>query len=284
MGEEGVCKKDHNNILSIEDLTFIAQVFHEKGIKKLRVTGGEPLVRKGFESLAENLGKIGFETLAITTNGVLLPKYVDVLRESGFSKINVSIDSLDEDTYRNITRGGNLQDALKGINSVKYDFDTVKVNAVLMKGVNSNSIRDFALFGEDNGIEVRFIELMPFSNSYDFAKDKFISIDEVIEKNNLTFLSNDGNCRTYAFPDGKKVGFIAPKSHKFCDKCNRVRVIADGKMLNCLHENKEYDLTEYLVDKETLSNRIDKILAEKPLCHAIYEKDAQLRPMHNIGG
>ena len=285
MGEDGVCKKDHRHILTIEELTLIAQVFHQKGVKKLRVTGGEPLVRKGFDTLVRNLGEIGFDTLAVTTNGVLLPRYADTLRESGFSRVNVSLDSLDKDVYCDVTRGGNLEDALRGIDSaLKAGFDKVKVNAVLMKGVNDDSIYDFALFGAEKGVEVRFIELMPFEASYSYAKDKFISCDTLVSKHNLTLVGTDGNCRTYAFPDGLKIGFIAPKSHKFCSQCNRVRVTADGKMLNCLHENKEYDLTNYLGDEDALSRRIDEVVKEKPLCHAMYETDAQTRPMGNIGG
>lgn len=285
MGEDGVCKKNHTHILSIEDLTMIAKVFHQKGVKKLRVTGGEPLVRKGFDALVSGLGQIGFDTLAITTNGILLPKYAKTLVENGFSRVNISIDTLDKDLYHDVTRGGDLALALEGIDSaVKAGFEVVKVNAVLMRGVNHNSIREFALFGKEKGVQVRFIELMPFDNSYSFAKDKFISADQVVENFRLTLQRVEGNCRVYAFDDGLEVGFIAPKSHKFCSECNRVRVTADGKMLNCLHENKEYDLVEFLGDENTLSNRIDSVVKEKPLCHAMYESDAQHRPMGNIGG
>ena len=284
MGEDGVCKKDHNGILSIEDMTTIAKVFHDKGVKKLRVTGGEPLVRKGFDTLARNLGEIGFDTLAVTTNGILLPKYAQTLLECGFSRVNISLDSLDNQVYCSVTRGGDLALALKGIEVAKDTFDKVKVNAVLMKGINDNQIESFAEFGANMGVEVRFIELMPFENSLDFARGKFISTDEVVSGLNLTFVGEEGNCRTYQFADGKKVGFIAPKSHKFCPSCNRVRVTADGKLLNCLHENCEYDLTPFLADETTLSNRIDQVIKRKPLCHNIYEKDAQTRPMSNIGG
>lgn len=286
MDERGVEKKDHSDILSIEQLSFICSALADAGVTKLRLTGGEPLVRKGFITLAENAGKMSFKDVGITTNGVYLAKYADKLRNAGITLINVSIDSLKHERYAEITRGGILDDALNGVCAVKEAcFAKVKINAVLQRGVNDDEISDFATFGREMGVPVRFIELMPFNVTLCYAKEKFISASEIIKRYKLApGREHGGNCAFYDFPDGRSVGFISPVSGKFCAECNRVRITADGKLLNCLHENKEYDLKPYLDNKERLIGYISECVKRKPAEHHMDGGCYRAREMNRIGG
>lgn len=289
MSEDGVQKKSHTQILRLEQIERIIDALSELGIKKIRFTGGEPLVRKGAVELIKNVSEnLKIEKLAITTNGSLLPKYIDELKKTRLDSYNISIDSLDKKKYEEITRGGNLQDAICAVEAVKKaGFESVKINAVLMKNFNDDEIFEFAKFGKKHNVLVRFIELMPFEDQSEFSNLAKMTFDEVLEKYpNLEYIGNKNstNARYYKFSLGEEIGFINAMSHKFCDKCNRIRITADGKLLNCLHESKEFDLKPYLDDKEQLKQFIKKAVLEKPKCHHLENGAKQKRIMTRIGG
>ncbi|MCQ2603178.1 MAG: GTP 3',8-cyclase MoaA [Clostridia bacterium] len=287
MPECGVEKKTHNDILSLEDTFKIICGLKDLGIKKFRFTGGEPLVRKGAVDLIEKTAALEGVKTALTTNGVFVPICAQKLSEIGLQGLNISIDTLDKEKYKIISGGGNLEDALKGLESaINAGIENIKINAVLMKGVNDDDIEKFAKFGKEKGARVRFIELMPFSNGNSFEKYG-ISADEVINRYNLKKVDIEEytkNTEYYAFDDGKIVGFIRPISHKFCSECNRIRLTADGKLLLCLHRNIEVDLRDCLDDYDALKDRIKEAILNKPEGHNLDAGNLQSRSMNAIGG
>lgn len=280
----GIEKKSHNDILSLEDIFTIISTFAKLGGNKVRFTGGEPLVRIGAASLIERVSSElpEIKKLCLTTNGILLPQYFDQLKRCNLSSINISIDSLDEKKYTSITGGGNLENALNGLQLAKQLAPEVKVNAVLMRGINDTEILSFAKFARDNDVKIRFIELMPFAANSTFSKYNILA-DEVIQNNNLTFVERINNTDYYAFDSDLKVGFIRPLSHKFCGDCNRLRLTSDGKIMPCLHNNIEVDIKPYLLNgnvEEAIINSVNI----KPKAHAINLGNLQKRNMNTIGG
>ncbi|MEG2540463.1 MAG: GTP 3',8-cyclase MoaA, partial [Clostridia bacterium] len=236
MPECGVEKLKHSQILSFEEMEQIVDSLVELGINKIRVTGGEPLVRKGVLNFLEYASKLPqIKTLALTTNGTLLRENAEALKRAGVENINISLDTFNQERYAKITRLGDINEALSGINeAIKCGFDTIKINAVLLKGINDNEVQDFIEFAERYNLEVRFIELMPFTAQSGFASEYFISASEVLSKcPNLTFLGSIDNSTAeyYLSPNGAKIGFISSLSNKFCGRCNRVRVTADGLLI-----------------------------------------------------
>ena len=206
MNGGGVEKKAHSDILTLEDVFSVISAFVDTGGKKVRFTGGEPLVRRNAISLIERTGKLGLERLGITTNGIYLPEYAERLCDAGVNAVNISIDSIEPDKYRRITVTGELEDALKGLDVAVKTFKNVKINAVLMRGVNDD-IRLFAEFAAERGAMLRYIELMPFACN-DSYKHYGVSAVEVIEKYGLRPIECVGNTDVYAFEDGLRVGFI----------------------------------------------------------------------------
>lgn len=286
MPECGIEKKAHSEILSLDDMYKILSALKKCGFEKVRFTGGEPLVRKGAVDLISKVQKeLKIDQLSITTNGVYIKENINVLKN--LDSINISIDSFDAEKYKMVTRGGNLQDALDGFYAIKDSgIKRIKVNAVLMKGINDNEIKDFAVFGKENNVDVRFIELMPFSfgNSYETYG---ISANEVIAKYNLKKVEKKtytNNAETYMFDSGEEVSFIRPLSNKFCSKCNRIRITSDGKMLLCLHRLDNVDLKPYINDEEKLIEAIKEGIKNKPECHELNNGKLQTRSMNKIGG
>ena len=282
MKETGVEKKSHADILSLEDVYAVIRTFAELGGKKVRFTGGEPLVRKGVVGLMEKVGKLGFEKIGLTTNGAYLTQYAEDLSKAGVTAVNVSIDSLDPAQYAYVTKCGILNEALDGLRAAVDHFAEVKLNAVLMRGINDDKIEDFADFADGLGIPVRFIELMPFAENDAFQKYG-VSANEVKEKYDLTLVETVGNTDYFALPSGKKVGFIRPLSHKFCAECNRLRLTSDGKILPCLHGDKEIDLKPYLKN-ENIAAGLLAAAEQKPACHNMDSGILQTRRMNYIGG
>lgn len=283
MGNEGIEKKSHDDILSLERIFDVIRAFVNVGGKKIRFTGGEPFVRKGAADLIRKT-KSAFPdcTVAITTNGVLLPAYIEEIKNS-VDAINISIDSLDPDVYARVTRGGRLSDALDGLRVAKENtFAEIKINAVLMKDVNDGEVRAFADFGRERGVRVRFIETMPFRDNASLKK-YMISSEKIIGEYGLAFHESDNNARYYLFPDGTEIGFISALSHKFCADCNRIRLTADGKLLPCLHGNREIDLKPYFDDND-IENAFKVAIMQKPKSHNIDRGDLQQRSMNSIGG
>lgn len=286
---DGVVKKPHMSILSLEELGFVSDALAELGVNKQRITGGEPLVRRNVISLFEKIGankSVG--TLGVTTNGLRLSELSRELKNAGVTNVNISIDTLDDKKFRYITKIGELTDVKKGIYAaLDQGFDTVKLNTVLLKGINDDEIMNLVDFAAELNVGIRFIELMPFRAQHDFADRYYISGADIVKKYNLTCLPEKSLTKkvsVYATDKGNEAGFISPVSNKFCAECNRVRITADGKLLNCLHECVEYDLKPYLNDKEALKKFIVECVGCKPKEHMLAYGKLQSREMDNIGG
>ncbi len=300
MPEDGVEKKKHSEILSFESCVQIVESAAELGISKVRITGGEPLVRRGIIDLVKQISSVnGIDELAMTTNGLLLKTHAKALKTAGLTRVNISIDTLNPLKFRNITRGGSLQDVLDGIEAAKNNgLLPIKLNVVIINGFNTDEIESFInMAGED--IEVRFIELMPIGEASTWSEGKFISNDSIIQRYSKTLtkvIDKGTNGPAEYFKNtntGGKVGFINPISSHFCDKCNRLRVTPDGKLKTCLHSNEEYDLRKVLDESTTKGQKRVALKAlftigvqNKPKQHKIgdYGFAPIVRNMHRIGG
>ena len=296
MPEEGVEKKRHEDLLTFEEIYQVVEACVPLGINKIRITGGEPLVRKGIVGLIEKISQIEtIQDLAMTTNGILLKKYAKALKKAGLNRVNISLDSLNEEKYRRITRGGNLKDVLQGIEAAREEgLFPIKINVVLMGDLNTDEIEDFAMWTMKEPIEIRFIELMPIGQAASWAKNNFVSNDFVkTELKELIPLEPEdpsSPARYYKLPGAKgKIGLINPISSHFCMYCNRIRMTADGKLKPCLHSNQEIDIKKILRAGGTLSdieNVVKEAILLKPMQHTLNEKDHEpiMRDMIQIGG
>ncbi len=289
--KEGIPKINHNEILSFEEIEEITKVFVSLGINKIRITGGEPLIRKDILRLIENIGKIyGIKDFALTTNGILLKKHAKDLKELGLNRVNISLDTLNAEKYKEITRGGDINQVLEGIEEAKkVGLSPIKLNVVLVGGFNEDEIEDFVKLTVEDSIEVRFIELMPIGQAKEWSLDKFISNKKVLERvSELKEIPNQdvsSPAKYYKLPNSKgKVGLINSISCKFCDNCNRVRLTADGKIKLCLHSNDEIDLKTPLRKEEDIKDIIIKAIKQKPKSHNLEDGEYIARDMIAIGG
>lgn len=291
--EEGVVKKCHSDILSVEEIEEIVKVSSELGVKKIRLTGGEPLVRKGIVELVRKISSVpGINEVALTTNGILLKKYAKPLKEAGLKRVNISIDTLQKKKYEYITKGGNLQDVLDGIKAAKEaGLYPLKFNVVLIKGFNDDEIESFVNLTLENEVDIRFIELMPIGENGDWAQSHFIPNTIVLDKNPdlIPVASKDKSApaRHYKLPGAKgRVGLINPISSHFCSSCNRIRLTADGKIKPCLHSNEEIDIRSTLRQDGDILPIITKAIKVKPKQHHMNEEDYTPidREMVQIGG
>ena len=287
MDEEDVEKTRHSDILSIEELTEIVQAAYSLGIRKIRLTGGEPLVRKGLITLCRNIRGISDDIeLGITTNGSLLPDMAKELKEAGVDRLNISLDTLNPKNFRIITRTGDLHQAIDGINAaIDAGFDNIKINTVLLGGINDSEVFDFIRLTEKIPVQVRFIELMPLGVVKNWDKNRFITVD-LIEKylRSAAELKVDGVAKVYRLPNHRgTIGLIAPVSDCFCSSCNKIRITADGNLKSCLHSNSEISLRG--LHGEDLINTIRQGILKKPLQHRLNEDcSATSRNMNEIGG
>lgn len=291
MPEDGIPKIRHEDILTVEEFYEIAKVFVSLGIDKVRITGGEPLVKRGMVSVIEKIGSLdGVKDFAMTTNGTLLGRYGKDLKEAALDRVNISLDTLDEDKYSYITRGGKLKDALNGIKVAgEVGLKPIKINTVLIGGFNDDEIVDFVNLTLDNDIDVRFIEMMPIGQAADWAESNFVSNDLVLERaRNLEKITNPDKSSPavyYKLPNAKgRVGLINPISCKFCSECNRIRLTAEGKLKLCLHSDREIDLKRALREGKDLKELIKNIIREKPRSHNLEVGKYILRNMNQIGG
>lgn len=291
MPEEGITKIQHHKILKLEEIYELSKSFVSLGVNKIRITGGEPLVRKGILNLVENIAELeGVKDFAMTTNGKLLKKYAKDLKNAGLNRVNISLDTLDEKKYCDITKGGRLSEVLEGIEEAKrIGLTPIKLNVVLVGGFNENEIEDFVNLTKDEEIDVRFIELMPIGQAKDWSLNKFISNKIVLEKvSELKEIKKEdisSPASYYKLPDGKgKVGLINPISCKFCSNCNRVRLTADGKVKPCLHSNDEIDLLSALRKGEDVKEIIVNLINNKPKEHNLEDGKYINRNMIAIGG
>lgn len=292
MPEGGISNKvPHSGMLSLEEIYEIAEVFVELGISKIRITGGEPLVRNGAVDLIGKINKLqGVKEVTLTTNGILLEQFADELVEAGVRRINISLDTLDEKKYAAITRGGNLHKVLAGIHRAKeLGMTPIKINTVLIGGVNDDEIEDFVYMTRDGSLDVRFIELMPIGEAASFAKSRFIPnsivLDKVPELIPIDREDPSSPAVYYKLPEGLgRVGLINPISCKFCSNCNRVRLTATGKLKLCLHSDNEIDLRKILREGGNLMKTISEAILAKEKEHHLENQEYIKRSMNSIGG
>ena len=285
---EGVCRKRHEEILSFEEIVEIVAAAAALGIYKIRITGGEPLVRRGCVELCRMIASVpGIREVDMTTNGILLKDCAHALKDAGVSRVNISLDTRDEDKYRDITGGGRLQDALAGIEAA---FDAgltpVKVNTVLIGGFNDGEIADFVEWTRETPVELRFIELMPMGGA--FGQEAYLPAETVLEKvPALESVQEEGGvARLYRLPGGKgRVGLISPLSRHFCGTCNRLRLTSEGKLKPCLHSAQEIDVRGR--HGAELLEALRQAIGNKPRMHDTLDADHPSqagRAMNRIGG
>lgn len=287
MPEEGVCKRTHGEILSVEELAEIGSAAVRCGIKKIRLTGGEPLVRRGILELCRQLRAIsGLEELCLTTNGSLLSSLARPLREAGVDRLNVSLDTLRPERFRDMTRLGQLSDVLNGLKAAgDAGFRNLKLDTVLIGGFNDDEIGDFLALTMEHPWEVRFIELMPMGPCATWESGCFLPVDTILKSNfTLQEIEPKGVARRYRLPGAKgTVGLISPISHEFCGACRRIRVTADGKLKGCLHSREELSLRG--LHGEALETAIRQGILQKPRRHHLAERPSDTpRNMNQIGG
>lgn len=280
------------NEMSTEEIRQAVEVFVLCGINKVRLTGGEPLVRADIAEIASQISEIdGIEKLVLTTNGVNLRKYAASLKKAGVSAVNVSIDSLDRENYRRITGADCLPQVLEGICEAERVGLKLRVNAVLIRGENDHEAENLIGIARDRKIDVRFIELMPFSDKGKNEK-LIIRADEIlrrfdylkpVEKKTNSF---EQSVARYYKADGFKgqIGFITPVSEKFCDECNRIRLLSDGKIKPCLGHDETYDLRPHFGDREKMLETVREAIASKPRGHEFGCGYGNTRAMNKIGG
>ncbi|MGF7060605.1 GTP 3',8-cyclase MoaA [Brassicibacter mesophilus] len=291
MPEQGIYKVEHRDVLTLEEVYKVAQAFISLGIDKIRLTGGEPLIRKGIVNLVEDISKLDkVKDLSMTTNGILLKKYARDLKNAGLNRVNISLDTLNADKYSSITRGGKLKDVLDGIAEAKsVGLTPIKINTVLIGGFNVDEIEELVYLTENEEIDVRFIELMPVGEAAGWAVDKFspnqIILDKVKALTKIENVDPSSPAVYYRLPNGKgRVGIINPISCKFCDNCNRVRLTAQGKLKLCLHSNEEIDLKETLRSGGDIEKVIRESIMQKPESHHLEEGKYIDKNMFQIGG
>lgn len=288
MPDHGVPKRAHSEICSLEELCDMAAAAVSLGVRKVRITGGEPLVRRGVVSLCRMLRALpGLEELCLTTNGVRLPELAAPLREAGVDRLNISLDTLRPERYRSITRIGELSSVLRGLDAAEAaGFSHTKLNCVLMGGVNDDEIEDFVRLTQARPLSVRFIELMPMGACAGWEKARFLPAGAVLDRvPELEPAGTDGVSRLYRIPGAAgTVGLIEPMSHAFCAECSRIRITADGKLKPCLHADTEIALRG--LHGEALLDAIRQGIARKPEHHALM-RDGEShagRCMSEIGG
>lgn len=290
MPEEGVEKKSHQEMLSEEELVNAVRAGAALGIKKLRITGGEPLVKKNIVSICRTLASIpGIEELCLTTNGIRLPELAKDLKAAGVNRLNLSLDTLDAGKYAYITRWGKLEDFYRGLNAaLEADFEKIKINSVLIGGFNDDEIRPLAELTLKYPLDVRFIEMMPMYDSGDFGPQSFISYTKVLDVlPEAQEMPPDGSvAKLWRLPDAMgNIGLISPVSAHFCAECNRIRLTSDGKLKPCLHSGDEYSLKG--LDYEGMLAMMEDVIWNKPKWHgdldALHRSKAG-RNMNQIGG
>jgi len=298
----------HQEILRFEEIVEIVQEAVNLGITKVRITGGEPLVRKGIVNFIKQLRKIDrLEDISLTTNGFFLSEYAEKLKDAGLNRVNISLDSLQEEKYKKITRGGSLERALKGINfALKARLLPIKINTVLLRGINDDEVEDFVRLALERPLNIRFIEFMPSGEEViNEFKNKFISVQEIKEKLIRKYLLNpikistaNGPAKYYQIKGGQgTIGFITALSQHFCKTCNRIRLTSEGKLRPCLFSNTEVDIkqairklagdkSEGFLRKKIIRDKLKEVVRLKPEGHKLNIKNQDNLSFHmsRIGG
>ena len=290
MPEEGVCKKNHADMLTEDEFITAVEAAAALGIHKIRITGGEPLVRKNIVSICRRAAAVeGIEEVCLTTNGILLPELGVALKEAGVKRLNLSLDTLDPEKYAYITRIGKLEDFKAGLDAAfAAGFEKIKVNAVLIGGFNDDEIVQLAELTRQYPLDMRFIEMMPMYDSGDFDEKAFVPYSRVLEKlPEAEAVSHDGGvAKLYRLPGAKgNIGLISPLNAHFCGECNRLRLTADGKLKPCLHAADEYSIKG--LDFEGVKAVMEQAIWNKPAWHGDLDavnRSKAGRNMNEIGG
>lgn len=291
--------KPKAQILTLEEIERVVRIFAGLGIDKVRITGGEPLLRKGVEHLVAGVAKIpGITDIAITTNGFQFRDKAEALRAAGLKRVSFSMDSLDRENFKKITGRDGLLEVLSGLKQAReLGFAPIKVNAVLIRGLNDHELEALAEFARIEDISFRFIEFMPLDSKHAWQKDLVVSAKEILARLQAKFdlrpvksTNLSETAKRWSFPDGRgEIGIIAPVSEPFCGHCNRIRLTADGKIRTCLFSLGEHDLKPLLrggASDDELFKRVREIVWQKEDRHHIGEADFQQpeRSMSCIGG
>ena len=290
---------DRSNLLSFEEIQRVAQIVSRMGINRLRLTGGEPLMRKNLPVLIKMLNEVdGIDDIAMTTNAYFLKDQAQSLKDAGLKRLNVSLDALDPKKFRDVNRRDCLQSVLDGLDTArKVGFKSIKINAVAVRNFSETEIMSLIEMGRSDGFEIRFIEFMPLDSDKVWARDKVLFGQEIVNmiKENYELVPIDnsleiGPASEYNFADGKgKIGIITAVSNPFCDHCNRIRMTADGKLRTCLFSTEETNLKELIrsgaTDKTIIETLKQAVLVKEP-GHKINLDDFErpTRAMHAIGG
>ena len=290
MPAEGVCRLAREDVLSCEEILEIVSAAAELGITKVRVTGGEPLVRPGVPELCARIGALpGIREVSVTTNGVLLERYARALKEAGVRRVNVSLDTMNPEKYRTITGGGELSMVLAGVRAAaEAGLRPLKLNVVLIGGFNDDEIEAFVELTRDQDIQLRFIELMPLGPGAAFGPEAYLPGDTVLTRvPELEPEAEDGGvARLYRLPGGKgKVGLIAPVNRHFCSTCNRLRLTSEGHLKPCLHSAQEVPLRG--LHGAALREAVAEAIRQKPAAHGdltLGHASEAGRAMNTIGG
>ncbi len=299
MPEHGVAKLDHNDILTYEEFLRVVTAAASEGMTKIRLTGGEPLVRRGLPDFIREIVSIpGILDLRLTTNGVLLAGQASELLAAGIKRVNISLDSLNRETFRQITGRDEFESVWRGIQkALETGFDKVKVNVVIIRGTNDHELMSFVRLIENLPIELRFIEFMPLGRVDFWSRERVVSVQEIKDRIRplgeliaKSHLDSDGPARVYTLPGAVgTLGFISPVTDHFCETCNRLRLTADGKLRLCLLSNREMDLRGPLRDgatMEELKGLLKEAVNNKPGRHLLDQDahSADSRGMSLIGG
>ena len=290
---------DRSNLLSFEEIQRVAQIVSSMGINRLRLTGGEPLMRKNLPALIKMLDEVdGIDDIAMTTNAYFLKDQAQSLKDAGLKRLNVSLDALDPDKFRDVNRRDCLQSVLDGLDTArKVGFKSIKINAVAVRNFSETEIMSLIEMGRSDGFEIRFIEFMPLDSDKVWERDKVLFGHEIVDmiKENYELVPIDnsleiGPASEYNFADGKgKIGIITAVSNPFCDHCNRIRMTADGKLRTCLFSTEETNLKELIrsgaTDQAIIETINQAVLVKEP-GHKINLDDFErpTRAMHAIGG
>lgn len=298
MPPEGVKFTPHQEILSLEEISRVVDAASDIGITKVRITGGEPLVRKNILDLFRYISANPcIDDISLTTNGVLFSDMAEDLKKSGLNRVNFSLDSLNPDTFKEVTRVGNFPDVWRGINkALELNLHPVKLNVVAVRGVNEQEFGDFARLSRELPLHIRFIELMPIGECNPWAVGNFIKAEEILQRLQEEFgpletkikIIGSGPAQYYRLPGAKgTIGVITAMSNHFCHSCNRLRLTANGQLRPCLYGKQEFDLKTALrsgAGRQELADLIARAIRYKPSQHHMEEGWTDRRVMSQIGG
>lgn len=290
MPEDGVCQKSRAELLSEDEMILAVRAAVSLGFSKLRITGGEPLVKENILSICRRAAAVeGIREVCLTTNGTLLPRLAKPLRQAGVQRLNISLDTLNAAKYARITRRGTLSEALDGLESAMgAGFARIKINTVLIGGFNDGEIGDLAALTMRYPVDVRFIELMPMCDSGELGQNAMIPCEAVLDRlPSLEPAADDGGvAKLYRLPGAQgSIGLISPVSRHFCAACSRIRLTADGNLKPCLHSPVEYSVKG--LDLDGIKEQFRKAIQGKPVCHdelSARKRSGAGRNMNRIGG